>query len=114
MVREQVSMDQAKLEALLGQATAHCYDEEDVFWGVFAALMRELSYPLQARMQGEDVTLVGLDGHTSDLQTGVIALVLKGDQERTVPLSGLEIVDPDPASAEWLATYRYWLGKASG
>jgi hypothetical protein len=105
-------MDEARLKALLEEATAHCYDEEDEFWGVFAALMRGLSYPLQARMQGEDVTLVGLDGHTSDLHVGVIALVLKGDQERTVSLSNLEILDPDPASAEWLAAYRYWLGKS--
>jgi len=107
-----MSMDKAKLEALLEEATAHCYDEEDVFWGVFSALVGGLSFPLQASVSGEAVTLVGLDGHTSDPQAGVMARVQKGDQEQTVALAELEPLDPDPVSAEWLAAYRYWLGKA--
>jgi hypothetical protein len=60
-------MDEARLEALLKEATAHCYDEEDVFWGMFSALVGRLSLPLQASVRGEAVTFVGLDGPTSDL-----------------------------------------------
>jgi hypothetical protein len=74
-------MDEAKLEALLEEATAHCYDEEDEFWAVFSALLGRVSYPLQARMQGEAVTLVGLDGDASDLEVGVMACVQEGDRE---------------------------------
>ena len=105
-------MDEAILEALLKEATAHCYDEEDVFWGVFSALVGRFSLPLQASVRGEAVTFVGLDGPTSDPETGVMACVQKGDQEETVPLAELELLDPDPMSAEWLAVYRYWLGKS--
>ncbi len=104
-------MDEAKLETMLEEATAHCYDDEDVFWGVFSALVGGISLPLQAMAQGEAVTLVGLDGHTSDPEAGVMARVQKGDQEETVALAELEFLDPDPASAEWLAVYRCWLGK---
>jgi hypothetical protein len=108
---ELASMDNAKLEALLAEATAHCYDEEEEFWGLCEALLVRLSFPLEARMQGEAVTLVGLDDQQSDLQKGVVARVRKGDQEQTVALTELEVPNPDPVSAEWLAAYRYWLGK---
>jgi hypothetical protein len=104
-------MDEARLEALLKEATAHCFDEEDEFWGVFSALVRGISLPLQASLSGEAVTFVGLDGRTSNLEAGVMALVRKGNQEEAVPLSELEMLDPDPVSTEWLAAYRYWLSK---
>ena len=57
------------------------------------------------------MTLVGMDGHTSAPEVGVMARVQKGGQEESVALAALEAVGPDPASAEWLATYRFWLGK---
>jgi len=105
-------MDKAELEALLEEATVQCYDEEESFWGLFCTLKGRLSFPLQARALGEAVTLVGLDENDSDPQAGVMARVQKGDQERTVALAELEPLNPDPVSAEWLAVYRYWLGKA--
>ncbi len=105
-------MDEARLKALIGEATAHCYDEEDVFWGMFSALVGRVSYPIPASVSGEAVTLVGLNGHTSAPEVGVIANIKKDDQEESVPLAEVETVDADPASAEWLAAYRYWLNKA--
>ena len=107
-------MDEAKLEVLLEEATAHCYDAEDVFWGIFSALVGHVSFPLQASVGGEAVTLAGLDGPTSSPEAGVMARVERGGQEETVALAEVEPVDPDPASAEWLAAYRYWLSKAGG
>ena len=104
-------MDEAKLKALLEEAIAHCYDEEDEFWGVFSALVGRVSYPLEASVQGEAVTLVGMDGHTSAPEVGVMARIQKGGQEESVPLADLEATDPDQTNAEWLAAYRYWLSQ---
>jgi hypothetical protein len=104
-------MDEAQLEALLKEATAHSYDEEDEFWGVFSALMGRISYPLQAQVGGEAVTLTGLDGPSSNQETGIVAQVEKGGAQETVPLSEIEAVDPDPDSAVWLAMYKYWRAK---
>ena len=39
-----------------------------------------------------------------------LALACKGERENPAGLAELEFVDPDPASAEWLAVYQYWLG----
>ncbi len=105
-------MDEEKLKALLKEATAHCYDEEDELWGIFSALMAGLSLPLEATMQGEAVTLVGLDGHTSAPEVGVMARVQKGGAEEAVALADVEATDLDSASAEWLAVHRYWLSKS--
>ena len=91
-------MDKARLETLLEEATVDCYDEEEAFWGVFYTLEGSLSFPLQARVLGETVTLVGLDDHRSGLRRGVMARVRKGDREYTVTLSELEILTPDPVS----------------
>jgi hypothetical protein len=103
--------DEAQLEALLNEATAHSYDEEDEFWAVFSALMGRISYPLQAQVGGEAVTLIGLDGPSSTIEAGVMAQVEKGGAQETVPLSELEAADPDPDSAAWLAVYKYWRAK---
>ena len=54
---------------------------------------------------------MGLNDHRSGTQRGTMARVRKGDQEYTVALSELEVLGPDPMSAEWLAAYRYWLGE---
>jgi len=104
-------MDKARLEELLEEAMVDCYDEEEMFWGVFYTLDDNLSYPLQAQALGEPVTLVGLDGSRSGLRRGVMARVRKGDREYTVALAELEILNPDPVSTEWLAAYRYRLGE---
>ena len=57
------------------------------------------------------MTVVGLDDRRSGLRRGIIARVRKGEREYTAALSELEIVEPDPVSAEWLDAYRYWLGE---
>ena len=104
-------MDEAKLKALLAEATAHCFDEEDEFSWMFSALVRGLSFPLQATVAGEAVTLTGLDGHTSNLETGVMAQAKMGDQEKSVHLGEVELMDADATSTEWLAAYRLWVSK---
>ena len=104
-------MDQKRLAELLEEATVDCYDEEEEFSGVFATLEDNLGFPLQAKAMGNVVEAVGLDGNQSSLRRGILAIVRQGEQEYRVGLSELEFIDPDPASAEWLAMYRYWLGE---
>ena len=104
-------MDKERLRDLLWEATADCHDEEERFWTVFYTLAeRGLNFPLKARALGDLVEVVDLDGASSGLRRGIVALVRKGDREYSVALAELKFVDPDPASAEWLEMYRYWLG----
>lgn len=104
-------MDKERLRDLLWEVTADCHDDDEEFWGVFYALAEQgLNFPLKARALGEMVEVVDLDGASSSLRRGIIALVRKGDREYPAALAELEFVEPDPISAEWLEVYRYWLG----
>lgn len=103
-------MDEERIRDLLWEATVDCHDEEERFWGIFHTLAEEgLALPLQARALGELVKVVDLDGARSSLHRGIVALVRKGEREYTVGLADVEFVGLDPASAEWLEVYRYWL-----
>jgi hypothetical protein len=68
-----------------------------------------LNFPLKAKALGDVVEVVDLDGASSSLRRGIVALVRKGEREYPVALAELELVDHDPTSAEWLEVYRYWL-----
>ena len=104
-------MDKERLRDLLWEATADCHDEEEEFTGIFYTLAEGgLNLPLEARALGDLVEVVDLDGASSSLRRGIVALVRQGDREYPLALAELEFVDPDPASAEWLEVYRYWLG----
>ena len=102
-------MDKERLEALLEEATVDCYSEDEEFTGMMCTLGEELQFPLKATVVGEMVEVVGIDERRSDLRRGVIARVHQGEQEYKVGLAELEFMEPDPASAEWLEAYRYWL-----
>ena len=104
-------MDQKRLEALLEEATVDCYDEEEEFAGILVTLDENIQFPLQAKVLGQVVEVIGLDQARSSLRRGILATVRTGDQESRFPLSELEFINPDPTSAEWLAMYRYWLGE---
>ena len=97
-------MDEKRLRDLLGEVTADSHDEDEAFWALFYALAEDgLALPLQARALGDPVEFVDLDGESSSLRRGIVALVRKGDRQYSVALADLELVDPDPASAQELA-----------
>ena len=102
-------MDEERLRELLEEATVDCYGEEEEFAGILCTLDECLSFPLQAKALGERVQVIGLDDANSDLRRGIVARVRKADREYSISLADLEFIDPDPASAEWLAMYRQWL-----
>ena len=103
-------MDETRLKSLLGEAIAHCYDEEDEFWAIFSALVGRVSYPLQVRIEGEEAILVGMDGAASAPEVGVMARVQRGTGEVVVLLDNVEVVTGDPDRLAWLEVYRYWRG----
>ncbi len=102
-------MDKERIRDLFQDATIDCHDEDEQFWGLFYTLAEEgLNFPLKAKAMGDVVELVDLDG-ASSVRRGIVALVRKGDKEHPVALAELELVEPDPTSAEWMEVYRYWL-----
>ena len=102
-------MNRERLEALIEEATIDCYDEYEAFSGMEATLTDELAFPLKAIALGDPVTVTGIDQKSSP-ERGLMVTVAKAGTSYAFPLSELELVDPDPASAEWVAAYKLWLG----
>ena len=102
---------EARWRAMIEEATVDCYNEYEEFAGMLATLEDHLEFPFQARALGETIEVVGLDEEQSSERRGVVAKVRKGGRQYTVALADLEVVEKDTETAEWLAAYRYWLGK---
>lgn len=101
----------ARWEALIAEATVDCYGEYEEFAGMLATLADRLDFSFPARVLGETVEVIGLDEKASSERRGVVAKVRKGERQYTVALADLEAVEKDSETAEWLAAYRYWLGR---
>ncbi len=98
-------------EAMIEEATVDCYNEYEEFTGMLATLEDRLEFPFQAWVLGEAVEVIGLDEKQSSERRGVVAKVHKGGRRYTVALADVEAMQKDTETAEWLAAYRYWLGK---
>jgi len=101
----------ARWEALIEEATVDCYGEYEEFAGMLATLEDRLEFPFEARMLGEKVEVVGLDERASSERRGIVAQVHKGGRQYTVALADVEAVETGSETAEWLAAYRYWVGR---
>lgn len=101
----------ARWEALIAEATVDCYGEYEEFVGMLTTLGDRLEFPFAARVLGEKVEVIGLDEKASSERRGVVAEVRKGARQYTVALADVEVVEKDSETAEWLAAYRYWLGR---
>lgn len=101
----------ARWEAMIEEATVDCYNEDEAFAGMLATLEDRLEFPFEARVLGERVEVIELDERESSERRGIVAKVRKGERQYTVALADLEVVEKDSETAEWLAAYRYWLGR---
>jgi hypothetical protein len=101
----------ARWEALIEEATVDCYGEYEEFAGMLATLDDRLEFPFEARVLGERVEVIELDEQASNERRGIVAQVRRGGRQYTVALADVEAVEKDSETADWLAAYRYWLGR---
>ena len=105
------AQQKARWEAMIDEATADCHDEDEACAGMLATLEDRLAFPFRAEVLGETVEVIGLDEERSSQRRGVVAKVRKRGRQYTIALADLEASEQDTETAEWLAAYRYWLGK---
>jgi Calcium binding len=96
---------------MIDEATVDCYGEDEEVSGMLATLEDRLAFPFQAKVLGETVEVIGLDQRQSSERRGAVAKVRKQGRQYTIALADLEAVERGTETAEWLAAYRYWLGK---
>jgi hypothetical protein len=103
-------LNEAKLHALIAQATVDCYDVHEAFWGMLATLQQQLQFPFPAFALGNYVTVVGLDEGHSNERRGIMAAIYKDDEHYGFPLSQLAFGDLSENNADWLAAFQLWSG----
>jgi hypothetical protein len=98
-------MDRPDLEALIGAALVDTYNEDEELSAWLAVLEDELAFPFATAVLGTPVTVTGLD---LPARGGVCAVCTSGRHRKWVPLSDLELPDPQPAEVAWVRAYRLW------
>jgi hypothetical protein len=98
-------LDDAKLRALITEATVDAHDESEQAMGFFSVLEEELMLPFKTEVLGVEVVVQDI-GMTDDEQ--IVAVCKRGNAEQRIRLHELPLPDPRPKGAEWIEAYRRW------
>ena len=95
----------AELDALIAEATADCYDENEQVLGLYSVMVDELAVPFQSSVLGvtvmvEDFDLTGR-GH-------IVARCSRGGIRQAILVVDLPMPTPAPRGARWIQAYRRW------
>jgi uncharacterized protein (UPF0262 family) len=95
----------ARLDEMIAEATADCYDESEARTGFFSLLEENLAVPFETTLLGIQVKVERLE--LSD--AGEIAAVCRRGKERLrISILDLPLPTPRPAGTEWIDAYKRW------
>jgi len=95
----------AKLDALIEEATVDAYDESEQATGFYTMFEEHLEMPFKTEVLGIEVTVEKLDLN-DDNQIAVICT--RGKSRQRIPILDLPLPKPPPKGAEWIDAYRRW------
>lgn len=98
-------MDRAELDAMVAEATADCYDQDECVMGFYTMIGDHLATPFSTCVLGIDVTVSDVD--FSDEQ--IVAICARGRWQQRIGILDLPLPTPPPEGAEWIEAYRHWL-----
>jgi hypothetical protein len=98
-------LDDAKLRALITEATVDAHDESEQAMGFWSVLEDELALPFRTRILGVEV-LVEEIGMADDDE--IVAVCTRGTSRQKIRIIELPLPDPPPKGAEWIEAYRRW------
>jgi hypothetical protein len=98
-------MSEAKLDALIEEATVDAYDRSEQMMGFHAMLGEHLDMPFKTEVLGVEVTVEKVD-LTDDDQ--IVVACPRGKSRQTIPILDLPLPSPPPKGAEWIDAYRRW------
>jgi Calcium binding len=104
--RGQTASD-ARLDALIEEATVDCYNEEEQVTGLFTMLEGNLAVPFQTSVLGVSVTVASVDLTDNN---EIVAICQRDGLRQAIPILYLPLPAPAPDGAEWIDAYRRWLG----
>jgi hypothetical protein len=108
MAKKAPAKKQARLQALIEEATVDCYTEEEAQVGFMTVVADSVVCPFKAKVIGEEVEVVQL--HTHDVGFGVEAVCRYKDKDYRIDIRSLEWPKKKPEGFEWVEAYWAWLG----
>jgi Calcium binding len=97
----------ARLEAMVEEATVDCYNEEEQATGLFTMIEENLTVPFETRVLGVSVTVTSVD-LTDSIQ--IVATCCRDGLRQAIPILDLPLPTPPPAGTDWIEAYRRWQG----
>jgi hypothetical protein len=96
---------QARLDALIEEATVDCYNEDEQVTGLYTMIEDNLALPFETSVLGMAVSVVSVD-----LSDGgqIVAICSRDGMRQAIPMLDLAMPSPPPAGAEWIEAYRRW------
>jgi hypothetical protein len=104
-------LSEAKLDAMIEEATADAYGDSEQIMGFFCLLEEHLELPFQTEVLGIEVTVEGVEV-TEEEQ--LVAVCFRGKSRQRISILDLPLPDPPPQGAEWIEAFRRWARGRAG
>ncbi|OAM88572.1 hypothetical protein OH491_10760 [Termitidicoccus mucosus] len=101
----------SKLQAMVAEATADCYNESEKTTGFYTMIDEHLDLPCEVVIGGAPMTLERIKVTEDDTIEAVCA---SGRHRQNTSVLELKFVAPLPAGYEWVEAYRLWKNTPAG
>lgn len=101
------STSEARLDAMVEEATVDCYNEDEQVTGLFTMIEDNLALPFQTTVLGMAVSVISADLSESGQ---IVAICSRHELRQAIPILDLPMPVPAPVGAEWIEAYRRWAG----
>jgi hypothetical protein len=101
------ALTEARLDALLEEATVDCYNEAEQITGLLTLIEENLALPFMTSVLGAVVVVAAVELNDTDR---IVAICTRDGQRQPIALLDLPLPEPPPAGAEWIEAYRHWAG----
>jgi len=96
---------EAKLDALIEEATVDAHNESEQIVGFHTMLDEHLAMPFKTQVLGVEVTVEKVDLTDDDK---IVAICARAKLRQSIPILDLPLPKPPPKGAEWIDAYRRW------
>ena len=104
-VRGATTKAQARLEALIDEATVDAYTEAERVAALYTVICERLALPFKTKILGRDADVVGIEMGDDDRLRAVCKV---GRKRQRISLADMALPAKRPAGAEWIVAYRHW------
>jgi hypothetical protein len=101
-------LTQARLDALIEEATIDAYDESEQRTGFYTMLENHLALPFETEILGVTVVVERIGMNDAE---EIVATCRRSGGRQAIPVLDLPLPSPPPAGAEWIEAYRHWAGR---